>query len=155
MNIRNATHKDTDKIIRLVKTVLKEFRFEFSPDTSESDLMNLKKEYLDNEGAFLIIEDNTDTIIATGALKKISERCFKIRKMYVHKLHRRNGYGKEILIRLIEIALKKGASTIVLETSILMISAQNLYASFGFEITDQKPISPRCDITMVKKINNT
>ncbi|MGB5819002.1 MAG: GNAT family N-acetyltransferase [Saonia sp.] len=154
MNIRDATHRDTNNIIQLVKTVLKEFGFQYSPDTSESDLMNIHQEYLDNEGAFLIMEDNAHTLIATGALKKIGDGCFKIRKMYVHKLHRRNGYGKEILIRLIEIALKKGATTIVLETSALMISAQNLYASFGFEVIAKKPTSPRCDITMVKKIND-
>tara|TARA_R110002072_G_scaffold106447_2_gene232485 strand:+ start:28423 stop:28908 length:486 start_codon:yes stop_codon:yes gene_type:complete len=154
MNIRNATHKDRTKIIRLVTTILKEFGFEYSPDTSELDLQNINQEYFENGGAFLIMEDYSRKLIATGALKRIDKGYFKIRKMYVHKAYRGKGYGKEILISLLKVAQNKGAKSIVLETCNTMVAAQNLYKSFGFLTTDQKPVSPRCDIVMIKEVDN-
>tara|TARA_R110002124_G_scaffold251205_3_gene416408 strand:+ start:17842 stop:18309 length:468 start_codon:yes stop_codon:yes gene_type:complete len=154
MNIRNANHRDRNKIIRLVKTILKEFEFECCPYTSESDLHNLNGEYFENDGAFPIAEDDSNQLIATGALKRIDVGYFKIRKMYVDKAYRGKGYGKEILISLLEVTRKKGSTTIVLETCDVMVAAKNLYKSFGFKVTDQKPSSPRCDITMIKEIDN-
>ena len=152
MNIRYATNVDRAKIIRLVKATLNELGFKYAPDTSESDLQNIDKEYKMQGGVFLIMEDDKQELIATGALKKEGVGIFKIRKMYVRLADQKKGYGREILIKLLELARSKGATTVVLETSNLMISAQQLYRSFGFVETDQQPASPRCDITMVKKL---
>jgi ribosomal protein S18 acetylase RimI-like enzyme len=100
------------------------------------------------------MENDHKELIATGALKKIDDRTYKIRKMYVGEAHRKKGHGKEILSKLLEIAQGKGAETIVLETSESMVAAQNLYKKFGFRESEQKSVSPRCDITMIKRIDN-
>lgn len=149
MKIRKANIIDTEKIIRLVNKGLKEFEFDYLPKTSESDLANINEEYLDNDGSFLVIDLDTD-VIATGALKKVDNETFKIRKMYVDQDYRREGYGKQILVELIEIAKSKNAKVVVLETSKSIIVAINLYVSFGFEVLTQKSDSPRCDITLIK-----
>ncbi|GAB4242696.1 MAG: GNAT family N-acetyltransferase [Ekhidna sp.] len=153
MKIRMANNADQPQIIRLVKTVLREFGFDYAPESSEADLQNIEDHYLRLGGVFLLMENNEQELIATGALKRLEEGSFKIRKMYVAKPHRGKGYGKDILIRLLEIAQKEMASIIILETSSSMLSAINLYKSHGFEMTDEKPDSPRCDISMTKKLN--
>jgi len=154
MNIRKANTDDIENIVQLVKDGLKEFGFTYSPQTSEADLMDIDREYHQNDGVFLIMENNQKELIATGALKKIDDRTYKIRKMYVSKPHRKKGYGKEILSKLLEIAQTKGAETIVLETSACMNAAINLYKRFGFMESMEKSVSPRCDITMIKKIDD-
>lgn len=154
MNIRYATHKDRINIIQLVKAVLKEFGFQYSPNSSESDLQNIEQEYFESGGAFFLMEDDSGKLIAIGALKRIDRGYFKIRKMYVDESYRGKGYGKEILTRLLEVARKNGSKTIILETCDVMVAAQNLYKNYGFKVTNQKPSSPRCNMTMIKKMDH-
>ncbi len=154
MNIRKANNDDIENIVRLVKDGLKEFGFAYSPQTSEADLHDIDHEYSQNDGVFLIMESNQKELLATGALKKIDSHTYKIRKMYVGKPHQKKGYGKEILRKLLKIAKNKGAKTVVLETSISMVAAKNLYKKFGFMESAEQPVSPRCDITMIKKIDH-
>src|SRR5680860_942530 len=93
MKIRTANNTDRDNIVQLVKDGLKEFGFDYSPETSESDLLDIEREYIKNGGTFLVLENKKNELIATGALKKLSNNQYKIRKMYVSKSHRRKGYG--------------------------------------------------------------
>lgn len=153
MNIRTYNKKDKENVIRLVKDGLTEFDFDYSKETSESDLANIEKEYLGNNGTFLILENNNHKLIATGAIKEIKKNIYKIRKMYVHKSQRRKGYGKETLIHLLKFAKDKGAKKVVLETSSLMTNAIGLYKNFGFELSKEEPLSPRCDFTLTKNID--
>jgi len=153
MYIRTYNKNDKDNVIHLVKEGLAEFGFTYSKETSESDLMDIEKEYFDNNGTFLIMENDNQEIIATGAIKEIKIGTFKVRKMYVHKSQRKRGYGKEILIHLLRFAKDRRAKIVLLETSSQMTAAIGLYKSFGFELSDEEPVSPRCDITLTKIIN--
>jgi ribosomal protein S18 acetylase RimI-like enzyme len=155
MEIRTAKLEHKKKIVQLVKNGLKEFGFIYSPSTSESDIENFEMVYLHKGNIFLIMDTFQGELIATGALiKDNSINYFKIRKMYVAKDHRGLGYGKLMLERLIELAKSKQEKVfnIVLETSNYMKSAINLYRNYGFNEVKIKPKSPRCDITMIKKI---
>ncbi len=154
MDVRSETNRDKAKIALLVKVVLNEFGFDYAPETSEADLQDLEEYYYENGGVFLIMKNDKQELIATGALKNMGSQTFKIRKMYVRTVDRKKGYGKEILNNLLQIAQEKGALRVVLETSSTMISAIHLYQSFSFEIKGQKPVSPRCDIVMSKKTDS-
>ncbi len=154
MKIRAFVKTDKDAVITLVKNGLKEFGFEYDNTTSESDLVDINKEYFTNNGTFLIIENEVSQIVATGAIKEVRKNIFKIRKMYVVKTYRKKGLGKKMLTALIEFARQKNATQIFLETSSAMISAINLYRSFGFELSKNNPVSPRCDCTFIKNIVN-
>ncbi|MEQ9467930.1 MAG: GNAT family N-acetyltransferase [Ekhidna sp.] len=151
MNIRKANKEDTNAIVSLVKEGLSGFGFDYSARTSEADLNDIEEAYTNNGGSFLIIEDEGE-LVATGALKKISDGIFKIRKMYVQKRYRNQGYGKKILESLLQEASNKKAKVINLETSKLMKSAIALYRSYGFEESEGKAESPRCDMLMTKKL---
>ncbi len=154
MNIRKANAKDRDNIIRLVRDGLREFDFEYSESTSEADLENFIEEYFKHSGVFLVLVDDQEEIIGTGAIREIEEGVYKIRKMYVDKSQQGQGYGKAILIELFKFARNAGAKAIKLETSTSMKAAIGLYKSFGFELSNEKPLSPRCDLTMTKTIDS-
>lgn len=153
MTIRTANISDKENIVKLIKNGLKEFGFSYLPETSEADLVNFDREYGQNDGTFLIMESEQKELIATGAIKKISDHVYKIRKMYVSKFHRKKGYGKAILRELLKIAEVKEAQTVLLETSDRMVAAKSLYKKFGFIDSAIIPVSPRCDITMIKKMD--
>jgi len=147
MKLRNAQPEDINAIIRLVKEGLKEFGFVYSPKTSEADIEHFVETYSKNDGAFIVIEQGNE-LIATGALLRVSEGKYKIRKMYVAIAFRNQGLGKKILEALLKEAKLKKANEVVLETSKMMTAAISLYRSYGFKEIDQKPESPRCDVVM-------
>ncbi|NAY91077.1 GNAT family N-acetyltransferase [Muricauda sp. JGD-17] len=154
MNIRAYHKNDKENIIQLVKGGLAEFGFEYSQETSESDLANVESEYFGNNGTFVILENDNRELLAVGAIKEVEKRTFKIRKMYVAKNQRGKGFGKVILDYLLQTAKEKGAKKVVLETSTLMTSAIGLYKKFGFKKTYERPSSPRCDFTFTKTMKD-
>ncbi|MGM5469749.1 hypothetical protein ACS386_05685 [Flavobacteriaceae bacterium LMO-SS05] len=49
---RTATNRDIPKIVDLVKRSLTEFDSNYSPKTSENDLLDIEQTYLKNSGIF-------------------------------------------------------------------------------------------------------
>ncbi|WP_247716477.1 GNAT family N-acetyltransferase [Sinomicrobium weinanense] len=127
---------------------MKEYGYEYLPQTSEVDLENIDKVYNANNGIFLIGVNEENEIIATGGLLKVTGSCFKLRKIYVAKAYRGNGFGKQIVNKLLQIARAKKAGQIVIETSSKMTTALSMYRSLGFYVVDGKITSPRCNIKM-------
>lgn len=153
MEILVATTKDLPEIKKLVRECLKEFDFEYSPSTSESDLENFDTDYDTKNGIFLIIRSNRE-LVATAGMKNEGSGTYKIRKMYVRKKSRNRGYAKALLEHIIHIARDKNHNMITLETSSKMVAAVKLYSSIGFERSNRVPASPRCNITMIKTVAN-
>lgn len=56
----------------------------------------------------------------------------------VHPGWRRQGVGRRLLLRLVELALEIGAQRMTLEVRISNAAAQSLYAGFGFTVTGQR-----------------
>jgi len=56
----------------------------------------------------------------------------------VHPRWRRQGVGRRLLLRLLELALEIGARRMTLEVRISNSAAQALYAGFGFTVTGQR-----------------
>ncbi len=138
----------------LVKKCLEELNLIYSPDSSESDLQDIEATYLNNSGAFEIIQTKDAKIIATIALLRINPGTAKLRKMYVAKGYRGLGLGRLLLGKIIENAIYLGYHEILLETVQTMKAAIHLYESIGFRRVNQAmAMSPRCDIVMKKSIH--
>ncbi len=148
MILREANKHDTPQIIALVKAGLREFGFRYAPESSESDLLDIHQSYAAAGGTFLVILDDHQ-LVATGALKKIDKLRYKIRKMYVDQAYRGQGFGRQILEALLQVAHDRGAQSVRLETSRRMKAAIRLYQRFGFKEVTTSAESPRCDICMV------
>lgn len=146
---RKALLEDYQAILSLVKLGLEEFGFRYQKETSEYDLENFEEVYL-RSNYFLVCTLHKQ-IIATGGLNKINSELFKIKKMYVDCNYRRFGIGTKMFLQLEQHAIKQGAKILILETSSKMVNAIKLYKSLGFQKTNIKPESQRCDISMIKK----
>jgi len=71
--------------------------------------------------------------VACGAVWPFAPDVGEVRRMYVHREHRRCGYAGEVLSRLVAEARKLGYSRLVLETGIKQLPAMRFYESEGFE----------------------
>jgi ribosomal protein S18 acetylase RimI-like enzyme len=97
----------------------------------DDDLRDIQKYYVDSNGEFLIVFNN-DTLVGMGAFRRIDTNLAEIKRMRVAPQFQGQGIGKMILKKLEESAIKKGYSTLILETSDKQTAANALYRSFGF-----------------------
>jgi ribosomal protein S18 acetylase RimI-like enzyme len=97
--------------------------------------------YLKNRGEFLVglIEGQ---IIAMGALRLAGEETAEIKRMRVAPEHWRHGYGQAVFDRLQARAIELGFRRLVLDTTIQMTAAQELYRKNGFQEVGRKMVGP-------------
>lgn len=70
--------------------------------------------------------------LACGALRPLSKTTGEVRRMYVHREHRRQGLARAVLSHLEGAARCLGYSELVLETGYKQIPAMSFYEASGF-----------------------
>jgi putative acetyltransferase len=71
--------------------------------------------------------------VACGAVRPFEPGVGEVKRMYVHREHRRHGYARAVLSHLVVQARGLGYSRLVLETGNRQGPAMRLYESGGFE----------------------
>jgi len=129
IRIRGYEEADRRAIIELVKTVL----FEIYGTQAESieDLSRVKEEYLDNDGAFFVAEDQGE-IAGVIAVTREKDGIARLRRMYVDRRYRRRGIGHRLLCQAVRFCQEQGYRKIILSTYPQMRAALALYAKHGF-----------------------
>ncbi len=143
--IRPATNRDRDKIVALVSLVLSEYGLQFDPVSSDADLNDIEKSYLERGGAFELIEDGEGNLIGTVGLYALDKENCKLRKLYFVQRARGLGLGRHALEHIVRRARELGFKKISLETTNVLKEAIRLYTRFGFQPVEQEILSPRCD----------
>jgi putative acetyltransferase len=70
--------------------------------------------------------------LACGAIWPHEATVAEVRRMYVHRDHRRRGLARVVLDRLVEAARDFGYERLVLETGVRQSAAMQLYEAAGF-----------------------
>jgi len=83
-------------------------------------------------GVYVIAYIN-DRPLACGALRPLSRSTAEVRRMYVHRDHRRRGLARAVLQHLEQEAARLGYSRLVLETGLKQLPAMGLYEASGFQ----------------------
>ena len=145
MKIRQATNQDTEDIRQVVFSVLSSYGLKPDPNSTDFDLNDISKHYLDAGGEFWVVEDQNGQIVGCSGLYSLdSSRC-ELRKMYLLPQARGKGLGKTLLKLSIERAKELGFSKIELETASVLKEAISLYEAYGFKPYDADHLSERCD----------
>ncbi len=98
---------------------------------SDADLDDVENHYLNGRGEFLLgFEENQ--LVAMGALRPKTDTVGEIKRIRVRHDCQRRGYGKTILMRLLEKASIIGYKELVLDTLEDNVSAQRLFKTCGF-----------------------
>lgn len=70
--------------------------------------------------------------LACGALRPVDDTTAEVRRMYVHRDHRREGLARAVLEHLVREARRLGYARLVLETGCKQVPAMRLYEAMGF-----------------------
>ena len=80
------------------------------------DLNDIQTSYIDNGGAFIVVEA-AGKLIGTGALLPEGEGAARIVRVSVDKDYRRVGLGREITDYLVALARQMGCAKLLVETT--------------------------------------
>lgn len=132
MYIRQFQKNDQARVQEVILEGLKEY-FGSIDHSLNPDVYNIDQFYLQKGITFLVAEIEGE-IVATGGLKKTDESDMpQIVRISVHKDYRRKGIAKEMTLRLIDFARKKGYKRILVETTKTWQAPRTLYNSMGFK----------------------
>ena len=146
------SHRET--AANVIKTVLAEYHLPWQPTTTDIDVLQVEKYYLQVGGEFWVVEDLlSGEIVATGAYYPIfrGENAVEIRKMYILPAHRGQGLGKYLLAELEKSITARGYQQIWIETASVLKEAVGLYEKYGYQSAEGVE-TQRCDRVYVKNI---
>jgi len=130
MLIRRYRPQDNEAVKALHYAGLAQFGAVADP-YYDSDLDDIEGIYINNNGDFLIGTDGNE-IIAMGAIRKLSSTRAEIKRIRVHRNYQRCGYGRTILLRLIELASELGYTGLCLDATVDNTPARRLFEKCGF-----------------------
>ena len=153
----------TQEIVDVVFQTLKEFKIETKPKAkpeaepkaeaeaagAEIELFSVEENYFKQAGYFEVLKDSDQShkIVATwGILPTTFDTC-ELRKMYMNKSYRGQGYGRLMVERAINWAKENQFKFIVLETTAPLTAAIKLYEKMGFiRVIGEKNASACCEL---------
>ncbi|MHC4124676.1 MAG: GNAT family N-acetyltransferase [Planctomycetota bacterium] len=147
--IRDYKPDDNDRILFILKTALIEYGLAVDTQTTDSDILDVQKNYFNSNGSFRILEDSSE-IIGMYGLYPIDPSTCELRKMYLLPALKGRGYGKLLMDDALIIAEKLSYKKMVLETNSRLIEAIGLYKKYGFKQYNPPHLSHRCDYAMQK-----
>jgi putative acetyltransferase len=121
--------------------------FKVSP-TDEALFDNPESAILAKNG-YIFFALHEGKAVGTCALIRESTKSFELCKMAVTPLFQGKHIGKRLLTMAVETATKAGARQVVLSTSTQLVSAIQLYKTFGFrEIEPDAAVGSSCDLRL-------
>jgi GNAT superfamily N-acetyltransferase len=84
-------------------------------------------------GAVYVVAHVDEQAVACGAIYPLGESVAEVKRMYVHRSHRRQGLAAAVLRHLEAEAQRLGYRRLVLETGYRQQPAMRLYEAHGFE----------------------
>jgi putative acetyltransferase len=151
LKIREYKNTDNKPLIEMISTVLAEYKMSLDFQGPDKDLEDLQNIYFNNKGVFFVAE-LAGKIIGSVAVSKIDDEKCELRKLYILKEHRGQGFGQMLLDRAIDFASLNGYGKMELEVSEKHKGAIRLYKKFGFANTGIRSCCPRCDFIYAREL---
>lgn len=107
----------------------------------ETELAGLPGDYAPPAGRLYLAYVN-DALAGCVGLRKIGDGICEMKRLYVRPLHRGQGIGRQLVLKLVEDARGLGYSKMRLDTLPSMKRAQDLYRDMGFKPTEPYRANP-------------
>lgn len=110
-----------------------ELEAEFNKTGEFADLNNLQTIYLDNNGAFLVAVDD-EKVVGTGGIKWLDKGICELKKMWILREYRAQGWGVKIAHELLKSAKELDYKKVRLELydPPMQVRAIAFYKELGF-----------------------
>lgn len=92
-----------------------------------------------------MLEEKNGSIIGAYGLYPVDKDTCELRKMYLYRSYRGQGWGKFLLEHALSQARKLYFKRVTLETASVLKEAIGLYKSYGFVEYQPEHLSSRCD----------
>ncbi|HVU70001.1 MAG TPA: GNAT family N-acetyltransferase [Ktedonobacteraceae bacterium] len=129
--LRRYTPADQAAVAELHVSAIRQMGAYLGRGPWDDDVYAIEATYLNNQGEFLIGEED-GLFVAMGALKRTDSERAEIKRMRVVPAYQGRGYGQLMLSELEARARALGYRILHLDTSILQLPAQKLYLKNGF-----------------------
>lgn len=105
---------------------------------SLSDIDDVRSHYLDNKGTFLVLVDD-DKVVGSGGIRRLNDDICELKRMWLLKDYRGQGFGKKMAQMLLDFAKKAGYKKVRLDCGDEQKQAQavNLYKQLGFYVIER------------------
>jgi putative acetyltransferase len=143
--LRPATNNDRAEIETLVFGILAEYGLCPDPAGIDSDLHDLRASYETSGGAFDVLVDDAGKVVGSVGLLRVSASICELRKMYLARPVRGQGWGRRLLEHALNRATQLGFARVVLETATILSDAIALYERYGFRPYKPDHFAGRCD----------
>ena len=117
---------------RLVEEYATSLSVDLAFQDFQREITSLAIEYGPPRGCFLLAVQ-AGAFIGCGGLRRFSDSACEMKRLYVAPGHRGEGVGRLLAEALIGHGRRLGYETMLLDTLPTMDTAQDLYASLGFE----------------------
>src|SRR5688500_15467473 len=107
----------------------------------------MEASYFARGGRFDVLVAARVNLVGTVGLYPTGDGTVELRKMYLHKELRRQGYGRKMLEHALAEAKRMGFRRVTLETASVLKEAVALYQRYGFRPCQSEHMAPRCDQT--------
>ncbi len=97
----------------------------------DEELYSLNKMYALPYGGIILVKDH-ESFIGCAGVRKINESIAELKRMYINPSYQKNGIGKLLLKKALELAIKCNYKKIRLDTLKNMHTAIHLYKIAGF-----------------------
>lgn len=151
MRIIEYENKYQDKLEIFYQIMFNFMKFDWLPESKDSDLRNINKEYIENNGNFWILINN-NKIIGTIALKYFNNKIAELKRFYILPNYQSQGYGKKLLEKLLSYSKKIGYRYLRLDTTKKSKEAINLFKNYEFYNINNYNNDPYAEIFMEKKL---
>ena len=112
------------------------------------DMDNIQKNYFENGGTFLVLEDEAQ-IIGTGAIRQLQDKICELKRLWLLTEYHGKGLGYRMLQELLAVARGMGYERIRLETdAVFQKRAVQFYQQIGFHEIPISNATPDEDILM-------
>lgn len=140
--LRAATAADGPAVRSLIFEILGEYGLPVDPHGTDADLADIGTSY--RHGRFWVLDDG-GAVVGSCALYPVRDGVVELRKMYVDRRLRGQGWGRRMLETALAAAREDGHARIELETASVLKEAIAMYGRYGFKRVARDPHSARCD----------
>ncbi|MBS2002219.1 MAG: GNAT family N-acetyltransferase [Cyanobacteria bacterium SZAS LIN-5] len=142
MQIRLGNKQDEPMVRELLMKVMHEVKLERYFEQARPPLMNMEREYIGNDGTYLVAEDDRK-IVGVAAAKKKSDTLCEVALLCVTSEWRRMGLGKQMLEQVVRFARGMDYDALQVDAAVVGTEAAGFLMHSGFRLMDAEESSDR------------
>jgi putative acetyltransferase len=97
-----------------IKPTVDELLAAFNETGEFVDLNDLQAAYFDNRGIFMVVVDD-EKVVGTGGIRRLEEEICELKKMWILRDYRAQGWALKIALALLQFAAQQGYQKVRLE----------------------------------------